>query len=121
MRLRGAVLHGDDVARLRRGRPGRRAARLPLAPAPLRRPAGGGGGMTAVSEQTRLGLEILGASTALGIAGDALLRATPWGLNALLCTAGLVVAAAWIVRRRRIAVSGEAELRGAGQKLAPGA
>ena len=64
--------------------------------------------MSAVSEQTRLGLEILGASTALGIAGDALLRATPWGLNALLCTAGLVVAAAWIVRRRRIAVSGEA-------------
>jgi len=64
--------------------------------------------MSALSERTRLGLEILGAGAALGIAGDALLRVTPWGLNALLCTTGLVAAAAWLVRRRRIAASREA-------------
>ena len=46
--------------------------------------------MSAVSVRTRLGLEIVGAGLALGVAGDALLRAVPWGLNALLCTAGLV-------------------------------
>ena len=39
--------------------------------------------MSALSERTRLGLEILGAGAALGIASDALLRVTPWGLNAL--------------------------------------
>jgi len=64
--------------------------------------------MSAVSGKTRLGLQILGASAALGIAGDALLRAVPWGLNALLCTTGLVAAAAWLVRRHRVAVGPEA-------------
>src|SRR2546426_3298772 len=34
----------------------------------------------------------LGAAAALAIAGDTLLRATPWGLNAFVCTAGLVAA-----------------------------
>jgi len=64
--------------------------------------------MSAVSGRTRLGLEILGAGAALGIWGDVLLRAVPWGLNALLCTAGLVTAAAWLVRRHRVAVSSDA-------------
>jgi len=64
--------------------------------------------MSAVSGRTRLGLEILGAGAALGLAGDTLLRAVPWGLNALLCTAGLVTAAACLVRRHRIAVSADA-------------
>src|SRR2546430_11840845 len=53
-----------------------------------------GGRMSALSEKTRLGLEILGAAAALAIAGDTLLRATPWGLNAFICTAGLVAATA---------------------------
>jgi hypothetical protein len=61
-----------------------------------------------ISARTRLGLEILGAATALGVAGDALLRATPWGLNGLLCTTGLVAAAAWLVRRHRVSVSSDA-------------
>src|SRR5438876_8068996 len=39
---------------------------------------------------------------------DALLRAVPWGLNALLCTTGLVAAAAWLVRRHRVAASSDA-------------
>jgi hypothetical protein len=64
--------------------------------------------MSAVSGKTRLGLEILGAGAALGIAGDALLRAVPWGLNALLCTTGLVAAVAWLARRHRMAVSSDA-------------
>ncbi|PYP33366.1 MAG: hypothetical protein DMD47_01560, partial [Gemmatimonadetes bacterium] len=66
--------------------------------------------MNAMSEKTRLGLEILGAATVLGVSGDLLLRATPWGLNALLCAAGLVAAAAYIVHRHRIAVSADALL-----------
>jgi len=64
--------------------------------------------MSAVSQKTRLGLEILGAGAALGVAGDALLRAVPWGLNAVLCTTGLVAAAAWLARRHRVAVSSDA-------------
>jgi len=64
--------------------------------------------MNAMSEKTRLGLEILGAATVLGVSGDLLLRAMPWGLNALLCTAGLVAAAAYIAHRHRIAVSADA-------------
>jgi len=64
--------------------------------------------MSVVSRRTRLGLEILAAGAGLGIAGDGLLRAVPWGLNALLCATGLVTAAAWLVRRHRIAVSSDA-------------
>ena len=64
--------------------------------------------MSAIGGRTRLGLEILAAGAGLGVAGDTLLRAVPWGLNALLCTAGLVTAAAWLVRRHRIAVSADA-------------
>src|SRR6059058_5022336 len=64
--------------------------------------------MSAVSPRTRLGLEILAAGAGVGVAGDALLRAVPWGLNALLCATGLVTAAAWLVRRHRVAVSAEA-------------
>ena len=64
--------------------------------------------MSAVSGRTRLGLEILAAGAGVGVAGDALLRAVPWGLNALLCTTGLVAAAAWLVRRHRVAASSDA-------------
>ena len=64
--------------------------------------------MSAPSQQTQLGLEVLAVSAGLGIGADALLRSTPWGLNALLCTVAVVAAAGWIVRRRQIAVSGDA-------------
>ncbi|MGH7546928.1 MAG: DUF4153 domain-containing protein [Gemmatimonadales bacterium] len=64
--------------------------------------------MSTMTERTKLGLDILGAAAVLGIASDALLRATPWGLNAFLCTAGLVSAVAWMVRRRRAPVSADA-------------
>jgi hypothetical protein len=39
-----------------------------------------------MDSQTRIGLEVLGAALVLGILGDLLLRATPWGLNAFLWT-----------------------------------
>jgi hypothetical protein len=73
--------------------------------------------MSAVSGKTRLGLEILGAGVALGVASDALLRAMPWGLNALLCTTGLVTAAVWLVRRHHVAVSADAPWLGAAALL----
>jgi uncharacterized protein DUF4153 len=73
--------------------------------------------MSAASGKTRLGLEILGAGAGLGVAGDALLRAVPWGLNALLCTTGLVTAAVWLVRRHRVAVSADAPWLGAAALL----
>jgi len=41
----------------------------------------------------------------------------PWGLNALLCTIGLVAAAAWLVRRHRVAVSADAPWLGAAALL----
>jgi hypothetical protein len=52
--------------------------------------------------RTRLGLTTLGVAVALGLAGDLLLRATPWGLNVLLCTLALVAAGAWLMRRTTI-------------------
>src|SRR5690349_23908564 len=87
--------------------------------------------MSAISGRTRLGLEILAAGAGLGLAGDTLLRAVPWGLNALLCTTGLVTAAAWLVsspphsgqRRRSVARRSRAphrlELRGPRLRDAP--
>ncbi|HEX2206549.1 MAG TPA: DUF4153 domain-containing protein [Longimicrobium sp.] len=51
-----------------------------------------------VSERTRVGLGVTGAALALGIAGDALLRSIPWGINLALWTAALVVAIAALQR-----------------------
>lgn len=52
----------------------------------------------APSPRTRTGLAVLAAGVASGVAGDALLRAAPWGLNLALWTA-LACAAVWGVRR----------------------
>ena len=73
--------------------------------------------MSAISARTSLGLEILGAGVALGVAGDGLLRAMPWGLNAFLCTAALVAAAGWLVRRHRVAVTSDGPWLGAAALL----
>ena len=54
-----------------------------------------------MSERTKLGLEILEAAVLLGILGDALLRATPWGLNVLLFILAVVAAMIALVYRRR--------------------
>jgi hypothetical protein len=58
--------------------------------------------MNSVSSRTRLGLDILGVALVAGVAGDALLRATPWGLNALLCTGILVGGVVWLVHRHTL-------------------
>lgn len=52
-----------------------------------------------MNERTKKGLEILQAALILGILGDVLLRATPWGLNFFLWIATLVVGI-WVVAIR---------------------
>jgi hypothetical protein len=61
-----------------------------------------------IAARTKLGLEILGAGLALGIAGDALLRAMPWGLNVTLCAGALVAAGTILVRRHQLSPSPDA-------------
>lgn len=51
-----------------------------------------------ISEGTRTGLGVAGAALVLGMAGDALLRSAPWGLNLALWTAALVIAVAALQR-----------------------
>lgn len=59
-------------------------------------------------ERTKLGLGVLGAALILGILGDSLLRATPWGINAPLWVAAMVVSAVVLARLGRIGfASGE--------------
>lgn len=48
---------------------------------------------------TQAGLTVLGVALALGVLGDALLRATPWGLNVLLWV-GATLAGLWLAARR---------------------
>ena len=57
--------------------------------------------------KTRLGLGVLGAALVLGLLGDWLLRATPWGVNLFLWVAALVGAAALVVWRGWLRVAGE--------------
>ena len=58
-------------------------------------------------ERTKLGLAVLEAALLLGVLGDLLLRATPWGLNVLLWVGGLTAALAALTRGRRSVLSGE--------------
>ena len=52
-----------------------------------------------MTHTTRLGLRLLPAALGIGIAGDMLLRATPWGLNVLLWV-GLLLGLFWLLARR---------------------
>ncbi len=55
-----------------------------------------------MNERTKTGLEILQAAILLGVLGDVLLRATPWGLNVLLFVGAFAAAfVMMIVRRKR--------------------
>ncbi|HEV7842616.1 MAG TPA: hypothetical protein VGO69_02915, partial [Pyrinomonadaceae bacterium] len=61
-----------------------------------------------MKERTRRGLDILQAALILGVVGDALLRATPWGLNVLLWMAvALAAGLALLARWRRGALSND--------------
>lgn len=52
-----------------------------------------------MTPHARTGLTVLGTAVALGLAGDLLLRAVPWGLNVFLFTFALVGAGAWLLHR----------------------
>jgi hypothetical protein len=54
------------------------------------------------TSRTKMGLEILATGLVLGVLGDALLRAMPWGLNVTLCAVALTTAGALLVRRHGI-------------------
>lgn len=54
-----------------------------------------------MNEKTKTGLEILEAALLVGILGDVLLRATPWGLNVFLWIGALVAAMTMLTLRRR--------------------
>jgi hypothetical protein len=60
-----------------------------------------------MDERTRLGLGVLGAALCLGVLGDGLLRATPWGINLLVWVAALASAAVAVAWRGRLRVAGE--------------
>ena len=60
-----------------------------------------------MGERTRLGLGVLGAAAVLGLLGDLLLRATPWGLNVFLWISALVALAAALAIRHGVTLSGE--------------
>ncbi|HXM37579.1 MAG TPA: DUF4173 domain-containing protein [Gemmatimonadales bacterium] len=55
-----------------------------------------------ITNRTRLAVEIAALGGAAGLAGDALLRVMPWGLNVFVCVTALVAAAALLVRRYRV-------------------
>ncbi|HEV2124496.1 MAG TPA: DUF4153 domain-containing protein [Chloroflexota bacterium] len=55
-----------------------------------------------MDNRTAGGLRILGAAVVVGVAGDALLRGTPWGINVLLLVGIFVMALAALMRSRRL-------------------
>ncbi len=60
-----------------------------------------------MNEKTKQGLRVLEAALLLGVLGDGLLRATPWGLNVLLWAGAIVLAVVVLLaNRRRRALSG---------------
>ena len=60
-----------------------------------------------MTQTTRLGLTLLPAALGLGLLGNALLRATPWGINILLWVGVLLGAIYWLARRLNITLHGE--------------
>lgn len=61
-----------------------------------------------MNERTKQGLKVLEASVLLGVLGDGLLRATPWGLNVLIWIGAIVLTVAVLLghKRRRALHSG---------------
>jgi hypothetical protein len=57
--------------------------------------------LSRMSERTRKGLDVLEAALLLGVLGDALLRATPWGANLLLWVMALTAAVIALLARWR--------------------
>src|SRR5438552_1558828 len=59
-----------------------------------------------MNEQTKIGLAALAAAIVVGIAGDALLRATPWGLNAPLFITAFALAFLAVAGSQRVTLRG---------------
>jgi Domain of unknown function (DUF4153) len=59
-----------------------------------------------MDDRTKFGLGLLGAALLLGLLGDLLLRATPWGINVLLWVGCLASAAVALTHRGRLDVEG---------------
>ena len=57
-------------------------------------------------ERTKLGLGVLVAAIGLGVLGDGLLRATPWGINVLLWISALVVSTVVLGRLVKVGFRG---------------
>ena len=62
---------------------------------------------SSLERRTAMGLAIVLAALLLGVLGDALLRATPWGVNLVLWVGSLVAAVLALLARQRLRVSGE--------------
>ena len=60
-----------------------------------------------MGERTRLGLGLIGVSLVLGVLGDILLRATPWGVNFPIWITLLVGLAVSFARWGRVGAGGE--------------
>ena len=60
-----------------------------------------------MSERTKLGLGVLGTAAVLGLLGDLLLRATPWGLNVFLWVLALVAVVWGVASWRGVGLHGE--------------
>jgi hypothetical protein len=56
---------------------------------------------TTPNDRTKMGLELIQAALLLGILGDAMLRAIPWGLNVFLAVAGVAGATVMLNNRWR--------------------
>src|SRR5437899_10529597 len=63
-----------------------------------------------MSDQTKLGLGIIGVALLLGMMGDGLLRVAPWGLNISLWMSALGMALAVSIRSRKEGLGGVAWL-----------
>jgi hypothetical protein len=59
-----------------------------------------------MTDRTKLGILVLIVAFALGVFGDLLLRAEPWGLNVFVWTSALVASVVFIARWRRVALNG---------------
>ena len=60
-----------------------------------------------MGERTRLGLGVLAAAVVLGVIGDLLLRAIPWGINVFLWIAALASSLVALAAWRKIGLRGE--------------
>ncbi len=60
-----------------------------------------------MGDKTKLGLGILGAAASLGLVGDLLLRATPWGVNVPLWVLTFVALAIALVARNSLDITQE--------------